>query len=139
MLINRTRRAKSVIIDVIVTFWLFYLFAAGIFQFLVSSSHRFLFDKMATLTTAIDDDHDDEDFLDAESLTAPSTIPSTPLKSSFSSCIISLYILRQADPTDNWKIQAHFGNDLKYIFKTVARLTYPGVSSLNLVDVKHRV
>jgi len=93
---------------------------------------------MLTSTTAIDDDSDDGDFLNVESPTAISIVLPTLANVVFSSRTISLYILRQADPSAAWKIQALFRDDLKFKFKATA-LTRPVVSLLNLVDIKHRV
>ena len=46
---------------------------------------------------------------------------------------ISLYVLRQANVNDNWKIQAIFGQDLKFDFNDGISLIYPKVSLSNLL------
>jgi hypothetical protein len=89
-------------------------------------------------TTTIENNNDDENFVDVEVSTAPATIPSTPSNASFSPRTLILSVLRQADPSDNWKIQAHFDH-LKCSFKTVKAFHRPGVSSLNSVDIKYEV
>jgi hypothetical protein len=56
---------------------------------------------------------------------------------SYSQCTISLYVLRQADLNDTWKIQAVFDNDNKYTSELEGFLTRPKVSLENVVDIKH--
>ncbi len=90
---------------------------------------------MSIVTTYIVDDNDDEDDSNVEPSNLFNIIPPISTNGSFSRCTISLYVLRQADLSDNWKIQALFENDLKYTFMIIADLNNQKVSLLILVDV----
>ncbi len=90
---------------------------------------------MSIVTTYIVDENDDEDDSNVEPSNLFTIILPISTNDSFSPCTISLYVLRQADSSDNWKIQALFENDLKYTFKILADLNNQKVNLLNLVDV----
>lgn len=83
---------------------------------------------MATLTIIINDDNDDGDVPDEEPSDEPIAIVSTLPTDSFSRFNIYLYVLRQANPSSNWKIQANFVGGPKYVFKAAPLLTRPVVS-----------
>ncbi|CAF3907546.1 unnamed protein product, partial [Rotaria sp. Silwood2] len=76
------------------------------------------------------DNSDNEDYQDDEPSTTFSIILPVPSNLSYSLCTIALYALRQADQNVNWKIQAMFGTDLKYIFAVVTALTRPGIQAI---------
>lgn len=76
--------------------------------------------EMISLPMGVDDENDDDDdisFID----------PSIPSNTSYSVCIISLYVVRLAQPNDNWKIQILFDNDMKCSFKVKPLFDRPKV------------
>jgi hypothetical protein len=88
----------------------------------------------ATKPMEDDDNNGNGNSLDMDMLTAPSIILSKSANASFSPYTVSLYVLRQSDPGDNWKIQAQFNNQLKYTFKSIANLNSSEVSLLDLLE-----
>lgn len=98
------------------------------------NSNRFLSHGISTLTTPINDENDDVRNVE-NSLVSNIALPI----STNAPHTIFLYVLRQADPNDTWKIQAIFDNDIKYIFKPVKSLTRQKVSLMNVVDVRDRL
>jgi hypothetical protein len=84
---------------------------------------------MSEATMFTDDDKNDENFVDDGYSVVTNTVYSTSSTASFSPCTIILSLLRQADPSDDSKVQAQFiGCNLKYNFKAVKTFARPGVS-----------
>ncbi len=67
---------------------------------------------------------------------AESSETSTTQHNLLSMSAISLYALRYANPDEDWKIQALFGNHIKFDFTIDRTLTCPEVSSLCLLRGK---
>ena len=57
------------------------------------------------------------------------------LNDSFVLSTISLYVLRQANPNEKWKIQAHFDGELKHDFPAGIALTNLECNSVSLFDM----
>jgi hypothetical protein len=72
----------------------------------------------------------DEDFQDAESSNVPNAIIYTTPNDLLIPSSISLYVLRHADPSENWKIQVLFGDNVKLDFKAGKPLISSKVSLL---------
>ncbi|CAF4387349.1 unnamed protein product, partial [Rotaria sp. Silwood2] len=81
---------------------------------------------MPTSIISNTDDIDNEDYYGDTMQIIPSTTVPTVVQSTFSPYKISLYVLRQSNPNESWKIQALFGDDLKYVFDIIATLARPG-------------
>jgi hypothetical protein len=72
---------------------------------------------MSTLTAINGSDEDDDNYYRAEATTAASE-PSAKTQAAKSiTCVIRFYVLRHADPNENWKVQAVFGEKIKYEFE----------------------
>ena len=89
---------------------------------------------ITTLAIGVGDDNDDDDmcFVDPP---IPSNIALlSSSNTSYSVCTITLYVLRLAQPNDNWKIQILFENDTKYTFKAIPVFDRPKVILINFVN-----
>jgi hypothetical protein len=111
----------------IIIFWLSLLFSSEYFLICICSLVDLL-DKMASSTPITNDDDDVGVFPDDEPSDEPSIIHSPLSTATFSQHIVSLYVLRQANPNNNWDIQANFVDGPKYVFRGVSVPTRPMVS-----------
>jgi hypothetical protein len=96
--------------------------------FLSSLTHCGISDKMNRPTITNGSDRDDNGHYHADAYIATPELSAETHTVKFTPCTIRFFVLRLADPNEDWRIQALFGDQMKYEFKKTTILAPAKVS-----------